>query len=739
METNQTLRYGIIGGLFLVPFIPFIISSSMLFPFITGKNFTFRILVLLIAAAWAILAVRDREYRPKKGMVLWSFAAFMAVLAVSTITAENPVKAFWSNFERMEGYLGLIHVFLYFIVLSSVVSAQKLWDKVWGTWLVSSLIMCVYASVQLSGKIVINQGGVRVDGTLGNATYLAVFMLVSLFISLFLFLRARNRSTAALILGPLALYQGIILYHTATRGAILGLIGGLFVTALLVAIGERERKSVRIAGAGILAGLVFLIAGFIAMRESMFVQQSPVLNRFASLTLTDIKSQGRFFIWPMAIEGFKERPILGWGLEGFNYVFNKYYDPGMYAQEQWFDRAHSAPLEWLIAGGILAFAAYVAIVGSALFVLWKDKNGVWSFAEKSVLTGLIAAYVFQSLFVFDNLVSYLLFFAVLAMIHGMGEDTRMHVPQVLELENVRHVFTSVVVVLALVGTYAWNIRPISASQELIGALQTASSAGSLAGEERDRELGRALDLFDGIFRKNLGLGTTEAREQMGASLNIFAAQGVSPQIQDRYASMMRREYEKQIAATPNDARPYLFFGGFLRATGDFAGAQEMLAKARELTPGKQTVLFEIGATYLTEGKFPQALQAFKTAFDSAPEYGEARLLYALAAVYAQDDALADELFASIPDSVIVDDQRVVSALAQNGRFEELERIFIRRVNSGEAVAQDYISLGAVYLQTGKRAEAVRALESYLARPDAEASVKSQFEFYITEIKAGRNP
>jgi hypothetical protein len=52
----------------------------------------------------------------------------------------------------------------------------------------------------------------------------------------------------------------------------------------------------------------------------------------------------------MALKGIAERPVLGWGQENFNYVFNKYYNPQMFGQEEWFDRTHNVVLDWLIAG-----------------------------------------------------------------------------------------------------------------------------------------------------------------------------------------------------------------------------------------------------------------------------------------------------------------------------------------------------------------------------------------------------
>ncbi len=124
-------------------------------------------------------------------------------------------------------------------------------------------------------------------------------------------------------------------------------------------------------------------------------------------------------IWGMALEGFKEHPILGWGQENFNFVFNKYYNPGMYAQEPWFDRAHNVFFDWLIVGGILGLLAYLSLFATAIYLLWF-RIGTWSVTSKSILTGLLAGYFFQNLFVFDNLISYIMFFSVIGYIHSIS-------------------------------------------------------------------------------------------------------------------------------------------------------------------------------------------------------------------------------------------------------------------------------------------------------------------------------
>ena len=85
MNTNKILRGVLLGGIFLIPFIPFIVPGTFFFPFITGKNFAFRILVEILLAAWAVLAILVPAYRPKRSWIAIAIGAFLGVMAVADI------------------------------------------------------------------------------------------------------------------------------------------------------------------------------------------------------------------------------------------------------------------------------------------------------------------------------------------------------------------------------------------------------------------------------------------------------------------------------------------------------------------------------------------------------------------------------------------------------------------------------------------------------------------------------
>lgn len=733
------LKNTILTGLFAVLFIPFIVADSQLFPFITGKAFTFRIGVEILFVLWILLGLRRREFLPKFSWILFSAAIFVTIIGIADIFGVNPYKSFWSNYERMEGFFTLLHVFIYFLMVGSVLNTQKLWTAFLNVSVGSSVIMCVYGLLQLAGKITINQGGVRLDGTMGNAIYLAVYMLFNIFFAAFLFLRVRGWPWWRFVYLPVITLQLIVLYNTASRGVVLGLIGGALLSAVLIAIFEKQNKKSRRAAIVSLIALFVIIGGFWAIRDASFVTNSPVLQRFASLSFSELKTQGRYYVWPMAVQGFKERPILGWGQEGFNHVFNKYYNPAMYNQEPWFDRTHNAFLDWLIAGGILGLLSYLAILAAFVWYLLRSN---FSVSEKAVLAGLFAAYIFQSIFVFDNLFGYILLFSLFAFVHGKsvglldGFAAQKPISWLDRLaQNAllsQRVIVPLAAIVAIFAVYFVNVKPLLANRELIRAIAPETKiAGKLIRWSPDESLKH----FKNVFARNT-FGNSEALEQMMFNIGKFQSAEVLTSTRSEFNSEILKRFEEQIKKTPEDTRYLLFYGSVLNRLGLFAEAVPVLEKALETSPKKQQVFFELGVSLINNGNRERAFEMFKAAYELAPEYAEAQLLYALSAIYVKDFKLADSLFAALDQSKFAFEERVIAAYAAVGEFSRAAQVLKLRISLDGNNPQNYFSLAAAYLKLGNRPAAIAELRKVA---EIEPKVKDQAEFYIKEIQAGRNP
>jgi O-antigen ligase/Flp pilus assembly protein TadD len=782
MNLKNILRYVCLAGIFIIPFASLVVANSLFFPFITGKNFYFRIIVEVIFGAWLILAFTDAAYRPKKSWMVWGLGLFVLVMAIADAVSINPFKSFWSNYERMEGWVTLAHLLVYFLIAGTVLT-RDLWDRFLQTWLGVSLVTILYSIVQVAGLIRINQGGVRTDATFGNAAYFAIFAIFTAFISLLFVTRKKGEmnlaknlflffgfnagliifilpslgSTAAATTGAGAVYgwmiagllltnvliilstiyeegrilyglmfigNAIVVYNTQTRGAILGFIGGLVLAGLLVAFFERRIRWLRIGALTVVVVAVLTVVGFFAIKNTSFVKNSQTLSRFSSISLNDKTTESRFILWNMALEGFRERPILGWGQESFNYIFNKYYDPRLYDQEQWFDRAHNVFFDWLTAGGILGLGTYLFFFGSIIWYIWKGKDDNLSISERSLLTGLLAGYFVHNFFVFDNLISYVLYVSIAAYVYGR----RTHLT-----ENIAHRYYEnrlvpwfgLAVAIALI--YFVNIPAIQANTSLIAALN-AKSGDPLVN-----------------IKKSLSynsFGRYEAREQLISLTQQLAEQFDQIQaptesdnkIKQGYLDAFDAETIKQIAETPQDARYYMLPGATYNRLGESDKALPLLQKAAELSPKKQTILFELASAYIAKGDAASAQKTLKTTFELDESYELARILYATAAIYNKDFPTATDVLKPLPLLTVASSDQILHALYYAGQYNQLIDLWKVRVQNAPTDVNSRISLAAAYLLIKDKTNAIAQINKAI---ELDQNFKSQGDEYIKAIKSGQ--
>ncbi len=742
---KKFLYYFTLTGIFIIPFIPLFVSNSLFFPFITGKNFAFRILVELILGGWVVLALLDRKYRPQRSWILWTLGAFVIIMAIADLQGVYRYKSIWSNFERMEGLVTLLHLAAYTLVLSLMLNTERLWSWFWNTTIGVSVIMSLYGIAQLAGWAVINQGGVRLDGRLGNAAYLAIYILFHIFLTAYIIVSERHflgmpnytlaRTKKLIIGGAIIILETVILYFTATRGAMLGLVGGVFLAALLMVIFEKARPRLRKTAGGIVIAAIVVVLGFIAVRHTSFVQNSPVLTRFASISINDSTTLSRFKLWNMAFQGFKEKPILGWGQENFNYVFNKYYDPALYNQEQWFDRTHNVIFDWLIAGGLLGLLTYLAFFGAIIWYLWRRIDGVHTFsvAERSIITGMLFGYFIHNLFVFDNLTSYIMFFAVAAYVYVRTTPVRVHDNSVAPAYNRVAAPVALVVILALI--YFVNIRPIQASVTLIHALTPHANAANPSASQIPFNGDITQNLAD--FKKVIGyntFGSPEAREQLMTVSQQIAPAAANISGATEFVQYTIDQAKVQIARTPRDARYFTLFGNLLNSVGKFDDAVLVLKKAQELSPQKQAIIFETGIAYIEKKDFVNGEKEFKKAFDLDPNNKQARILYAASSIYAGHYPLATETLKPLSKAEIANTDFILQAYYITQQNNQVLEIWQERSAQHPNDPQTHLSLAAAYLLVKDRTHAIAEIQKVI---DLAPEFKTQGEDYIKQIKAGK--
>lgn len=713
MTTKTIARWVTIGTLFIIPFLGLYVSNSMYFPFITGKNFAFRVLVEIAFAGWLVLAVCDRRYRPRfSWTAVWYKSFVVWLVIVDLFFAVNTHKAFWSNYERMDGGITLIHLFVLLIVMSAVLSTENLWRKWWLAFITGNALVSLYGLAQIAGLAAIHQGGTRIDASIGNAEYFAGYLLFAFIITIWQAVQTREKGMTWLkySLYALAVIQFVLLFETGTRGTLIGLIAAGFFGSVLwiLEAGKQGRKT----GIAVLAVLLIAVGGLFVMRNASFVQQSPAIQRLASVFSLKSALGPRTTIWHMAFEGIKAKPITGWGQEGYNYIFNTYYEPTLYAQEPWFDRAHNIFLDWTVAGGIPGLLLFLAALLTAAWSLYRapvERH------ERVLLLSALFGYGVQGLAVFDNLFTYMPLIAILALTHSLSSRPLKIMERWPEVNDTT--LDTLVAPAALVvgGLLLWfvNVPSVLASEALINGLTPTNSP--------DARLASFQSAVD-----HHGLGHQEIAEQLVS----FASQeandpSASKETRQAIVNLAGKEMTAELARAPHDARLRLQYALFYRAIGDTKDAASQSAIARTDSPQKQIIIMEQGIEAFQAGQYDAAKEFFTQAYTLDTDYKDPIASIAAADIASGDIPAGKALLQQTYGTTTVTNQILILAYYQRKDWDDLITIMKAQVAQSSDVNTAF-QLVAAYYEAGRKSDAIAELRTIMQEHPEAAQQAQQY-------------
>src|SRR3989338_2019171 len=388
--------------LHLSVFCVLVVLAGTFFPFIGGKYYFFRVSVELALIAfllwWGFEDAEGETFKRVKEVfsrpLVITVSIFVLTMILASLFAYDVHGAFWSNYERGEGAFQMIHYYLFFLLLSLVFRDSRDWMNIFKFSLVAAVGMIMYGVLaQLGiadkfispyqnnpnlpttmwGKLI----GTRFQGSLGNPAYVAPYLLFSIFYALYLWIIDFKKSNWGyhVLYGALIIFFLGVFILNQTRGAFLGLAAAVFAYCLYLIIANPKIRKWGVAG--ILACV--LLGGVLYMNRNRPIIKELPIDRFLTISFKADSAQTRFWTWNSAWQGFRERPLLGWGQENFSAVFDKYFDPRHFDPsrntETWFDRAHSVVFDYLAETGIVGFLSYSAIFGIFYLYFFKKREG----------------------------------------------------------------------------------------------------------------------------------------------------------------------------------------------------------------------------------------------------------------------------------------------------------------------------------------------------------------------------
>jgi len=626
---EKILKWIIRAGTVAILFLPLFVYRPVLYPYIFSKIIVFQIIIEIIFVAWLFLVLyskdRKRYSLNLKNPLILAITVFIGFLILTSFTGVDVGKSFWSTQERMTGVITIIHFYLWFIILSTLFQKKKDWMIfLWATLSCSFLVGLYGLGQKIGLSFLLKGSAVRMNATLGNPDFLGVYSLMHIFLAGALMSWLKKKIWKILAFFLLA-FNLIILFLTATRGAIVAFGFGIFLLFLFLIFQKRTKKYLKISLIFLLliaiSGSIFL---YINKRESWMEKAPLVVRRLVAITLTS--NQSRLRSWNIGLQGFKERPILGWGSGNYNIVFNKYYDPWYLIrgeQSTWFDKTHNQIIDLLALTGILGTLSYLAI----FFVLfWLLRKKYVNVANQGIaiilLLCMFLAYFIQNLFVFDTPASLILFYFGLSFVCFLTSSRFAHEQKEGDFFPLP-VLIFLMVLFVPFAMYRFNIEPWRQSKFGVRAVHATK-----------------IDLKSGLhwYGKSLDKScftNTEIRTQLAKQINdeykkINAdTSDTDLQILSQATELTINEFKKSITEHPKDVRHFLYLGQLYNlATGYnkeyIDNAKDVLLQAKELSPRRQQVYYALGRAYLEAKEYEKAVEILKEAYILEPKVGLSR-------------------------------------------------------------------------------------------------------------------
>ncbi len=407
--------------------LPLFTLNTTLYPFVFPRIIAFEALVIGIIFLIGLLFIVDRQYKPiapfNHPIVLY-YAIFLFLLGVSALFGVDPERSFWSTHERMTGIIFLGFFFLWFLVLLLFFQTKKQFQLLFA---VSVITSCVVGIIGLFEGFQLNSffGGEPfvIRSTLGNPLYVGVYALLHIILAIYLGITEERRAWLRRLYYFSASFNFFILFVSAARGPMFAF---LLSSAVFCFFLFRSRWH-SILKKGYFFSIPILI-GLILIGMLLYSPTGQELGKRVfpyTLTKTLYYSYDGFFeriaLWRIGLEGFIERPFLGWGWENFDRVYELHYRPVVgegRLRDPWINRSHSQYIDILSLGGIFAFIAYGLFwfytfrlsAKKFLHVEGKEKYGF------AVLFLFFLAYFIQNISGFDTFSSLIVYIPVLAFL-----------------------------------------------------------------------------------------------------------------------------------------------------------------------------------------------------------------------------------------------------------------------------------------------------------------------------------
>ncbi len=737
------------SGIYLSFLMVFIVASKLLFPFITGKQIFFNILIEILFVFWVSYLIKYPSGRPKLSLICYGLISYFSVILLSCFFSVDFNLSFWGDIERMLGFFHLAHYLIFYFIIITVFRDQRDWFHV----LLLSSATAIFISLHSLLKIHYS--------TIGNTAYVSGYIIFNVFFASIAYfywrnLSEKNKSNWAMlsfyIISVLTMIA--VLKSTNTRGAYVAFaVSFMILATLIIFLGKNKKLKQYFIASSVV--FVLLVTSIFVYADKPFVKNMPMFVTITQITPSAVTFQTRLISWKAALKDFPNHPILGTGLGNFAITFDKYFDPSFYrytASETYFDRAHNNLVDIASTTGSLGLITYLSIFVAVFYLLIKGyRKKEIGLADFVLLVSLIAAYFVQNLVVFDSQVTYLMLMIMLGYVYWLSHQEKKEQNNFAPLDN-KEIFSIFIVGLMIfIIIFQYNLKPW---QMMRGAID-----GQYAFADQDLKGGVE------IYKKALDQNTVLDRDSRDSLVKILIPAASALNKISREDAREILDYtialaEKNVRYNPKDSMTQMQLAQilnlasvFYRDEGDEKGdmdkfyfysdrALEAINKSIESSPGRTRIYFMKAQIYVSRDEKDNVLDTINYAINMDQEYAEGYCRLSRLDLFYQDEEAAFDNMDKCLDLgglMFLNDSNVVKFMinhyAQSKDFPKLVSLYEKLVSEEDTNSTYFINLARIYVQIGETEKAIQAVEKAVT---LDPSLKESADKFIGQLNGGNN-
>ncbi len=574
-----------------------------------------------------------------------SLMVLLFVLSVSSLLGVDLATSFWSKATRTTGlfyffHLGFLYLFFWFAF--SEQNALRNFIKV---FIISAGFFSLLSLLGQEGVGWFFAEKAWSGLTIGNSTFAGMYLYSAFMLSIYFLYTHAGRSKwwwyllpAVFIISPYIINFGVwrgevnILAQPAaiigsaqasalTLFASMVALIGFWIASKIKKADTRRMLLLAVIGIG---AILFAVGVRSLLTEGGRVQQFYLTQASAV----------RPIVWQSSGEAIKERPLLGWGVDNFDWVFQRNYNNRILEEknggEAWLDRAHNIFIDQTIETGYVGIVVYMIVylilIGSLIYVIFYSKERSDSVLAVALLVYFVG-HLAELQTAFDTTITYFAltcFAAMTGILFAKTRAARVKKESTVVSPWPVQVTAAGVMVMFALGMFSIGTIPIMKVEKANGAIRRVGSS-----EKR-------IPLYETLLSSPIDNGeflwTTSNDIQRGISLDPKMIEdpkqreGIKKEL-----DVIVSAYERYLEESPNDYRAILNLADIyiyqrLFEVDNLEKAHRVLDEAVALVPQSPQAYWMKSVAYLYQAKFSLAKEWAQKAYDINPGIEESARL-----------------------------------------------------------------------------------------------------------------